>query len=100
MDVDHRDHNGLNNTRDNLRVATRSQNHRNRQKLPGNATSDYKGVSWDKARGRWTAHIKIGGKAKNLGRFEEELTAARVYDAAALRLFGSFALLNLSSDSL
>ncbi len=46
-------------------------------------TSKYCGVSWDKRKRKWVASIKVGGKARFLGRFADEEAAARAYDEAA-----------------
>lgn len=91
--VDHIDHDGLNNQDENLRLATQAQNvHNNRGRRK--ATSAFKGVSWDRVREKWTAHISVDGNQVNLGRFPSEAEAARVYDAAALAAWGEFAYLN------
>jgi hypothetical protein len=90
IDVDHKDHNGLNNQRENLRVCTRAQNHGNRKKTRGTAT--FKGVTWD--REKWLAGIRINRKRQYLGRFTDEIDAAMAYDDAARQLFGPFALTN------
>lgn len=92
-EVDHRDSNGLNNTRANLRKATRKQNGANR-KLSKNNTSGYKGVSWAKQALKWYAAIQCNGKSRNLGFYENVEDAARAYDAAARELFGDFARTN------
>lgn len=93
LEVDHQDVNPRNNTRANLRLATRSQNHANRRKFR-NASSQYKGVSLVKASGRWACVMKIGRKAVHLGTFDHEADAARVYDAKARELYGEFARVN------
>eukprot|EP01044_Picomonas_judraskeda_P001606 COSAG03_NODE_99_length_12968_cov_7.661668_5_plen_1442_part_00 len=49
-------------------------------------TSRFVGVSWHKANQRWRAHIYNGGRTKHIGSFDDEETAARAYDAAALEL--------------
>lgn len=89
--VDHRDHNGLNNSRPNLRKATYRQNAQNRVKKQ-NCSSNFIGVSWDQNREKWI--VQCGGKF--LGRFavEDELEAASTYDRAALRYFGTEAKTN------
>jgi hypothetical protein len=92
--VDHRDGNGLNNQRHNLRPAGQRQNQRNRLKTASASTSQYKGVSWKKKPKRWLARISVYGEIKWLGRFKDEIAAARAYDAAARELFGEFAALN------
>lgn len=91
--VDHIDGDTLNNQRENLRLATNSQNMCNRGKQANN-TSGYKGVSWHKPTGRWQAVIKLNGILRHLGRFDDPEDAARTYDAAAIRLHGEFARLN------
>lgn len=87
--VDHRDRDGLNNQRPNLRVASHDQNNYNRE---GWSFSGYKGVSMD--RRRWRARITIDGIAKTLGRFDTAIEAAVAYDEAAHELFGEFAWFN------
>jgi hypothetical protein len=68
LDVDHIDHNGLNNQRSNLRPCTRSQNNMNRR-LGKDSTSGIKGVSWKRSDNAWRAQIKLDGKTVHLGFF-------------------------------
>ena len=91
--VDHIDHNGLNNTKANLRLCTTSQNNRNCVPKKG-TTSRYKGVVWNKERKKWRAAITFNKKAQLLGDFENEIDAAKAYDRKAAELFGEFACLN------
>jgi hypothetical protein len=77
----------------NLRVSTRAQNNSN-VSTGKNSTSQFLGVYWDKARGKWVANIKINGKSKFLGRFREEKDAAIAYDNKAFEAYGQFASLN------
>lgn len=91
--VDHRDHNGLNNCRSNLRRASASENSQNCRKSIG-CSSVYKGVSLLKKSNRWKAYIKIHQRQIYLGRFDTESSAAEAYNRAAKLLFGEFALLN------
>lgn len=93
LDVDHIDHNGLNNTRANLRLATRQQNTFNKP-APKSNTSGFKGVCWRKDFGYWTATIGHDGRTKTLGYFDTPEEAALAYDTAARKLFGEFAYLN------
>lgn len=88
--VDHFDHNKLNNQRTNLRLCTNSQNCQNRISQRG--SSQYKGVRWNK--NRWMARIGINGKLIYLGLFINEVKAAKAYDKAAKESFGEFAYLN------
>lgn len=92
--VDHKDGNGLNNRRYNLRKANCEQNLRN---VPSHkdSTSKFKGVSFDKSRNKWMCQILAPGrKHLHLGRYINELDAAKVYDDAALKYFGEFARTN------
>jgi hypothetical protein len=91
--VDHRDRNGLNNTRENLRLATAHQNCCNRA-IPKQNTSGYKGVTWNKLCQAWQAQISANRKNHYLGLFECVEDAARAYNEAALLLHGEFASLN------
>jgi hypothetical protein len=94
MDIDHKDHNGLNCQKYNLRICTRQQNHRNRRKRP-NLSSKYKGVTWDKYARKWKSAITIDRKPKHLGNFSSELEAALAYNKKAKELFGEYACLNV-----
>jgi hypothetical protein len=91
--VDHRDHDTLNNRRDNIRVCSPSESIQNRRKQTNN-TSGFIGVSWHKASGKWTAEIHADGKRLHLGLFNDKLEAVLSRDEAAKRLHGEFAVLN------
>jgi hypothetical protein len=93
LHTDHVDNDGLNNTGDNLRMCTRSENQRNRRpSLTG--TSRYLGVSWEKTRGTWRAQITIDRHCHKIGRFDKEIDAAIAYDTEAKKHHGEFARLN------
>ena len=94
LDVDHRNGFKLDNTRRNLRPATRSQNSHNRPKANLAASSRFKGVSWDRRRRNWRACIKVDYRFVHLGNFTSEPAAANAYDQAALKYYGEFAKLN------
>jgi hypothetical protein len=89
LDVDHKNHNGLDNRRANLRLATRTQNLGNLQMRSTN-TSGYKGVSWDEASGQWRAQITEDGKRVNLGRYNTPEEAHAAYMEASNRVYGEF----------
>lgn len=87
--VDHKNHEGLDNQKHNLRIANKSQNAMNNMPLK-NMTSKYKGVSWFKRDKKWRAVIN----EKHIGLFIDEIEAAKAYDNKAAELFGEFACLN------
>lgn len=91
--VDHIDGDGLNNRRANLRPATHAQNSAN-QKRSSRNRSGFKGVHYYHRTSSWRAYIGVGGKQRHLGYFSTAEEAARIYDAAALELFGEFARIN------
>jgi hypothetical protein len=91
--IDHKDGNGLNNQRYNLRPANTLQNNRNRAKGIGKYSSQYKGVSLH-ACGKWSAQISLHNKQRYLGLFVLEIDAAKRYDQEATKEFGEFAKLN------
>jgi hypothetical protein len=100
--VDHRDMDGLNNQRFNLRECTSSQNAMNGNGRSG--SSIYRGVSIRKRvpckkdplglRNRYIARIGVGFKEIFLGRFNSEEDAAKAWNEAAIKYFGEFAKLN------
>ena len=85
---DHKDGDGLNNRRYNLRISTPAQNASNRGKNVNNKTG-YKGVRYQ-ADGYYIAEIN----KKYLGCFHSPEDAARAYDKAAKQYHGEFAYLN------
>jgi hypothetical protein len=97
MDIDHKNHNKLDNTRENLRVCTRAENIRNRRK-PRNVSSRFWGVSYIKARARYMAFVSHEGKVVSCGCFLKELDAARAHDTKAVELHGEFARLNFPEE--
>lgn len=99
LTVDHINRNRLDNRRENLRVATYSQQMFNLPIRRDNK-SGYYGVSKRTDTGRWTAHITHNHHAVSLGTFDDPASAARAYDAAAVKHRGAFANLNFpDSDS-
>jgi len=90
--IDHRNREGLDNRKSNLRLATRSQNNCNRKQMQG--TSKYRGVCYNKRMKKWRAAISFNGMYKHLGFFDSEEEAGRAYDEAAKLYHGEFASLN------
>lgn len=77
------------NRKNNLRVATPTQNSHN-QDIRINNTSGFKGVNFCKNTGKWIARIRINGKRKNLGRFDTPKEASLAYEKEAKETQGSF----------
>jgi hypothetical protein len=91
--VDHRNCNGLDNRRANLRLATYSQNACNNRKRK-NTTSVFRGVSFHTQKQCWGVHLQHQMKRVFLGYFDNEIEAAKTYDAAARKYHKDFARLN------
>lgn len=92
-DIDHKDRDGLNNVRSNLRTATRSQNNAN-SKTNCRNKSGYRGVSYHKQARRWEAYIGSNGRKIYLGLYDSAEEASWAYDNKARELYGEFARLN------
>ena len=97
LEMDHINHNGLDNRKSNLRFVTRSENMQNARSYK-NSSSKFKGVCWDKSENKWVAHIWHENKLICLGSFKREIKAALTYDKAAIKYFGKFANPNILSN--
>ena len=95
--VDHQNNLTLDNRRANLRIATHCENAYNRAKIRSRTSSKYIGVYFEKATGRYTVKIRFNGKRLWLGRFVDEVEAAKAYDEAAKKYHGQFARLNFAN---
>ena len=87
-EVDHRNGDGLDNQRENLRLVARAQNSRNQRLRPH--SSPFKGVSFDRESGRWRAAIMVDYRKIHLGSFDDEQEAALAYDQASRELHGEY----------
>ncbi len=91
--LDHKNRNGLDCRKTNLRDATHQQNSQNRPSHMG-SSSTYKGVYWNKNERKWRASIFVGKVSLNLGYFHLEEDAALAYNFAAHEHYGEFARFN------
>lgn len=89
MEIDHRNGNGLDNRRANLRICTRQENQHNR-KLNKNNASGHKGVYWNVQCKKWHPQIQIDGKRMHLGLYDNINEAVAVRKAKEVELFGEF----------
>jgi HNH endonuclease len=85
---DHINGNTLDNRRENLRVATQSQNNMNRKRFSNN-TSGHPGVAFHKGHGRWVAYIQVNHVRRTLGESADLAEAIRMRKAAEGE-FGEF----------
>lgn len=88
--IDHKNQDGLDNRKENLRLADKATNGMNRG-LPSNNVSGYKGVYWYKGGRKWMVKVD----AIYLGIFSDIKEAARAYNKKAKELYGEFAFMNV-----
>jgi hypothetical protein len=96
LHVDHRDGDGLNNRRSNLRSATVTQNRANELVRRVGTASQYKGVKWRRQSNGWVAQCVVDGRMKYLGLYDREIDAALAYDDAVRSEYGDFAATNFT----
>jgi hypothetical protein len=90
IETDHINHDGLDNRRANLRLATSRQNSHNR-KVRKDSRTGIKGVTWKAREAKWWARISVNGKRIQLGSYREINDAAAAYRSAAKQYFGDYA---------
>ncbi len=95
--VDHINHNGLDNRRENMRIVTKRQNEANRRKTAGRK-GRYKGVFFDTRLRKWVAYVNAEGRRKYLGKWKTAREAAIAFNEAALKYYGPTAWLNKIVD--
>jgi hypothetical protein len=91
--VDHKNRNGLDNRKSNMRLSTKSSNGYN-CKMKSHNTSGYRGVHWSKAASKWQTRIGVNGSPKYLGCYVDIIEAASEYDKASIKFWGKDAILN------
>lgn len=85
LDIDHINHNKLDNRKSNLRICNRSQN------MANSIDDGYKGVTWHKRAHKWAVYVGYNYKRFYLGLFDNREDAKMAYDRKAKELFGEFA---------
>jgi hypothetical protein len=93
-DIDHINHDGLDNRKTNLRETNDSLNQANARRIKRRGKTGYRGVRQKNANQGFSAQIVYGGKTHHLGTFASSFEAAMAYDKAAREIFGEHALTN------
>ena len=93
LEVDHKDGDGLNNQKGNLRIGSHESNMHNKRRYKNNK-SGFKGVYWFKKDSKWGASIQHKKKRIFLGLFEDKEEAARAYDKKSRELRSNDSFLN------
>ena len=93
LQIDHFNHNGLDNQKINLRICNANQNQANR-KTSKNNSSGFKGVYYAKDRGYFRVTITNNNIHIKFGKFNNPVDAAKEYDKKAREIFGEYAKTN------
>jgi len=98
LEIDHINHNQLDNRRSNLRIVSHRQNLQSRR---GNLKKSikFKGVSFNRRYLRpFISQITFENRNVYLGCYQNAIEAAKAYDSKAREFFGEFAYLNFPSE--
>lgn len=90
----YKNHNGLDLRKENIIFGDKTHRSAHSRKWNKKTTSKFKGVSWNKQRGKWRSRIMFYGKEIHLGFFSDEKEAAEAYNEKALEIYGDFAYQN------
>ena len=94
LEIDHINHDTLDNRKTNLRIVNHYQNMANQQLRKSN-TSGFKGVTWEKSSQKWVAQLRHKNKCLKLGRYRSKEEAALSYNRKAVEIWGEYASLNI-----
>ena len=94
MLTDHKNSDGLDNRRENIRICSSAQNERNQRTQTRTKSSVFKGVHWCNQCQKWIAKIKVNRVTIFIGGFHSEVDAALAYDVGAEKYHGEFARQN------
>lgn len=89
-EVNHINHNGLDNRRENLRTTTHNKVIV-QSRVSNNKPTKHKGISYYKPTNKWRARITINGKTTYLGYYTNEIEAANAYEKKAIEIYGEYA---------
>ena len=89
-EVDHIDGNTKNNTIENLRPTTKTQNQWN-SKTPNTNNSGVKGVSWSKSNKKWHASVRQNGKVVGRKHFDDIMEAKKYVETLRKQIHGEYA---------
>lgn len=97
VEVDHKDHNGTNNTKKNLRIGTKSQNAMNMSKF-NETKSNCRGVYWNGKINKWVVEIWENKNRRYLGVYSDLNEAIKVRKEAENKYFKNWSYENSRKD--
>lgn len=90
IQIDHINHDTLDNRKSNLRITNAGENFRNRTRKNSNNTSGYRNVIWNKSSGKWSVVICKDYKQIHLGSYDDVDEAGRVAEEARKQYYGEY----------
>lgn len=89
--VDHKNNDGLDNRKSNLRMATDKNNSTNRRSRNKNNSSGYRNVSWSESYGKWIVQMQVNKKNTILGKFDDVHEAGKFSEEMRQKYYGEYA---------